>query len=289
MSRAVLTSTGERIPARMLIVGIGVVPNAELAAAAGIATANGIRVDAQMRSSAPDILAIGDAASYRHWFTGGDVRLESVQNATDHAKLAARTITGHADSYSAVPWFWSDIGDMKLQMVGLTAGSDRQIVVRRARRQQILRVPLCRQQADRHRIGQSSGRPYAWPQDDGSGLFARRGDGDCGQRRAEGRARRMAGAAARASRLITIFVAIPRENRFPLFLELLRQLGLKVLPSFCRHGSGASKIQMARDRRDRRRRLGRARGHEGAAPARARAHADRAQRRGKAAAAETGR
>ena len=125
---AILTSAGERIPARMLIVGIGVVPNAELAVAAGIATANGIRVDAQMLTSAPDVLAIGDAASYRHWFTGGDVRLESVQNATDHAKLAARTITGHADSYSAVPWFWSDIGDMKLQMVGLTAGGDRQIV-----------------------------------------------------------------------------------------------------------------------------------------------------------------
>jgi 3-phenylpropionate/trans-cinnamate dioxygenase ferredoxin reductase subunit len=125
---AILTSAGERIPAKMLIVGIGVVPNAELAAAAGIATANGIRVDAQMRTSAPDVLAIGDAASYRHWFTGGDVRLESVQNATDHAKLAARTITGHADAYSAVPWFWSDIGDMKLQMVGLTAGSDRQVI-----------------------------------------------------------------------------------------------------------------------------------------------------------------
>ena len=125
---AVLTSAGERIPARMLIVGIGVVPNAELAAAAGLVTANGIRVDARMLTSAPDVLAIGDAASYRHWFTGSDVRLESVQNATDQARLAARTITGHADAYSAVPWFWSDIGDMKLQMVGLTAGSDRQIV-----------------------------------------------------------------------------------------------------------------------------------------------------------------
>lgn len=125
---AVLTSAGERIPAKMLIVGIGVVPNAELAAAAGIATANGIRVDGHMRTSAPGVLAIGDAASYRHWFTGGEVRLESVQNATDHAKLAARTIIGHTDAYSAVPWFWSDIGDMKLQMVGLTAGSDRQIV-----------------------------------------------------------------------------------------------------------------------------------------------------------------
>ena len=124
---AIQTSADEHIPAKMLIVGIGVVPNSELAAAAGIATLNGVRVDAQLRSSAPGILAIGDCASYRHWFTGADVRLESVQNATDHARLAARTVTGHADSYSAVPWFWSDIGDMKLQMVGLTAGSDRQI------------------------------------------------------------------------------------------------------------------------------------------------------------------
>ncbi len=73
-------------------------------------------------------LAIGDAASYRHWFTGNDVRLESVQNATDQARLAARTITGHEDAYSAVPWFWSDIGDMKLQMVGLTAGGDSHVV-----------------------------------------------------------------------------------------------------------------------------------------------------------------
>jgi 3-phenylpropionate/trans-cinnamate dioxygenase ferredoxin reductase subunit len=125
---AALTSTGERLPARMVIVGIGVVPNVELAEAAGLAIANGIKVDRQMRTSAPDILAIGDAASYPHWFTGTDVRLESVQNATDHARLAARTILGHQDSYSAVPWFWSDIGDMKLQMVGLTGGSDRHIV-----------------------------------------------------------------------------------------------------------------------------------------------------------------
>lgn len=125
---AVTTSAGERIPARMVIVGIGVVPNVELASAAGIEIANGIRVDAGMRSSAPDILAIGDAASFRHWFTGQDVRLESVQNATDQARLAARTIVGHDEAYSAVPWFWSDIGDMKLQMVGLTSGSDHQVL-----------------------------------------------------------------------------------------------------------------------------------------------------------------
>ncbi|MBZ9895813.1 FAD-dependent oxidoreductase [Mesorhizobium sp. BR1-1-6] len=126
---AAITSSGERLPARMVVVGIGAVPNVELAAEAGLTIANGIRVDNQMRSSVPEILAIGDAASYRHWFTGGDVRLESVQNATDQARLAARTITGHADAYSAVPWFWSDIGDMKLQMVGLTSGGDSHVVL----------------------------------------------------------------------------------------------------------------------------------------------------------------
>ncbi|MER8385945.1 FAD-dependent oxidoreductase [Mesorhizobium sp. M1428] len=126
---AAITSSGERLPAQMVVIGIGVVPNVELAEAAGIAIANGIRVDQQMRTSVPEILAIGDAASYRHWFTGGDVRLESVQNATDQARLAARTVVGHADNYSAVPWFWSDIGDMKLQMVGLIAGGDSHVVL----------------------------------------------------------------------------------------------------------------------------------------------------------------
>ena len=125
---AAVTSDGERLPAQMVIVGVGVVPATELAEAAGIQTANGVRVDAQMRSSVPEVLAVGDAVIYRHWSTGQDVRLESVQNATDQAKLAARTIVGHDDSYRAVPWFWSDIGDMKLQMVGLTAGGDRNVV-----------------------------------------------------------------------------------------------------------------------------------------------------------------
>jgi 3-phenylpropionate/trans-cinnamate dioxygenase ferredoxin reductase subunit len=125
---AAITASGERIPARMVVIGVGVVPNAELAEAAGIAVANGIRVDPQMRSSRPEILAIGDNANYRHWLSGADVRLESVQNATDQARLAALTIAGGEDAYGSVPWFWSDIGDMKLQMVGLAAGGDRQVV-----------------------------------------------------------------------------------------------------------------------------------------------------------------
>ncbi|HMM65123.1 MAG TPA: FAD-dependent oxidoreductase, partial [Mesorhizobium sp.] len=115
---AAVLSSGERLPAGMVVIGVGVVPNVELAEAAGLETANGIRVDAQMRTAAPQVLAIGDAVNYRHWFTGTDIRLESVQNATDQARLAARTILGHEDAYAAVPWFWSDIGDMKLQMVG---------------------------------------------------------------------------------------------------------------------------------------------------------------------------
>jgi 3-phenylpropionate/trans-cinnamate dioxygenase ferredoxin reductase component len=125
---AVITSTGERIPADMVLVGIGAVANTELAEAAGLSVGNGIKVDAQMRSSAPGILAIGDATNYRHWHSGADVRLESVQNATDQARLAARTITGHEEPYTSVPWFWSDIGDMKLQMVGLPMATDRTVM-----------------------------------------------------------------------------------------------------------------------------------------------------------------
>lgn len=126
---AAVTSSGERLPAGLVLIGIGVVPNSELAEAAGAAVANGIRVDPQMRSSRPEILAVGDNANYRHWLSDVDVRLESVQNATDQARLAARTITAHDEAYRSVPWFWSDIGDMKLQMVGLAAGSDRSVVV----------------------------------------------------------------------------------------------------------------------------------------------------------------
>ena len=125
---AVITGDGERIPARMVVVGIGVVPNVELAQATGLATGNGIKVDGAMRTTAPNILSIGDAVNFRHWMTGEDVRLESVQNATDQARHAVKTILGHATPFEAVPWFWSDIGDMKLQMVGLIGRQDRHII-----------------------------------------------------------------------------------------------------------------------------------------------------------------
>ena len=159
----------------MVIVGIGVVPNVELAA--GRRARRRQRHQRRSRRCAPpspNILAIGDVANYRHWLTGADVRLESVQNATDHAKLAARTITGHAEPYAAVPWFWSDIGDMKLQMVGLTAGSDRQIVTGEPADN---RFSVFHYRGDRL-LGIETvnrpGRPHARPQDDGCRLFARR-------------------------------------------------------------------------------------------------------------------
>lgn len=126
---AAVLSSGQRIPAQLVIVGVGAVPNVELAEEAGVSTANGIKIDGAMRTSADGILAIGDCANYRHWMTGEDVRLESVQNATDQARLAAKSITGKEGSYDAVPWFWSDIGDMKLQMVGLVGREDRHVVV----------------------------------------------------------------------------------------------------------------------------------------------------------------
>lgn len=128
VAAAVLTS-GERLPAQLVIVGIGVVPNVELAAEAGLEIANGVRVNGAMQTSHDGVLAIGDCANYRHWMTGADVRLESVQNATDQARTAARTALGHPGSFDAVPWFWSDIGDMKLQMVGLIGREDKHVVV----------------------------------------------------------------------------------------------------------------------------------------------------------------
>jgi 3-phenylpropionate/trans-cinnamate dioxygenase ferredoxin reductase subunit len=126
---AAVTSSGERLRAQLVIVGIGAVPNVELAKGAGIVVSNGISVDSWMRTSAPAVLAVGDVTSFSHLSSGKTVRLESVQNATDQARLAARTILGRLEPYSAVPWFWSDIGESKLQMVGLVAGSDTQVTL----------------------------------------------------------------------------------------------------------------------------------------------------------------
>jgi 3-phenylpropionate/trans-cinnamate dioxygenase ferredoxin reductase subunit len=107
-------------PVELLLVGIGGVPRTELALEAGLACDDGILVDAAMRTSDDGILAIGDCSRYDCGRYLRSLRLESVQNANDQAKVAAATLAGRpADSYSVLPWFWSDQGDVRLQMAGL--------------------------------------------------------------------------------------------------------------------------------------------------------------------------
>lgn len=123
---AVTTQSGERIPADLVLVAAGAVPNAELAIDAGLRVENGIVVDQFMRTSHPNIYAIGDCASFPT--EGGSwVRLESVQNATDQARAAASAIAGQGQPYRKMPWFWSDQYDLKLQIAGLWTGYDRAI------------------------------------------------------------------------------------------------------------------------------------------------------------------
>lgn len=125
---AVETAAGLTLPADLVLVGIGVVPNAEMAAAAGLATANGIVVDQGLATSDPDIFALGDCAVHPNAFAGGMVRLESVQNATDQARLLAKRLMGQeVGPYHAVPWFWSDQGPLKLQIAGLVSGHDQTV------------------------------------------------------------------------------------------------------------------------------------------------------------------
>lgn len=119
---AVRTDTAEW-PTDLVIVGAGSLPNSELAQEAGIACANGILVDAQMRTSAPNVFAIGDCVAFENRYAdNARLRLESIQNANDQARLVARLILGETQGYDALPWFWSDQGEVKLQMVGLSVG-----------------------------------------------------------------------------------------------------------------------------------------------------------------------
>ena len=119
---AVSTNLG-RVQADFVLAGIGIVPNCELAEAAGLVCDNGISVDEFGTTSDPDIFAAGDCTSHPG-FAGGRVRLESVQNAIDHAKHAALAMVGKPLAYREVPWFWSDQYDLKLQIAGLAHPGD---------------------------------------------------------------------------------------------------------------------------------------------------------------------
>jgi len=121
----VTLADGRSLAAELVLVGIGIEPNVELAAAAGLATENGVAVDAQLATADPRISAIGDCAAFPDPTSGTRIRLESVQNAVDQGRCAAKRIAGAPEDYAAVPWFWSDQRDLKLQMVGLTGGCER--------------------------------------------------------------------------------------------------------------------------------------------------------------------
>ncbi len=120
-------ANGENLPVDFVVVGIGIQPNTQLAADAGLAAANGVEVDAQGRSvTDPDIFAAGDCAIFP--FRGRPTRLESVQNAVDQAETVAATMLGSDTLYNPVPWFWSDQYDCKLQIAGLGRGYARTVV-----------------------------------------------------------------------------------------------------------------------------------------------------------------
>jgi len=121
-------SDGRHLPADLVVVGVGVLPNIELAAEAGLPVAAGIIVDEYLSTSDPNIAAIGDCALFASPRFGGSLRLESVQNATDHARCLAARLTGDKKPYDGHPWFWSDQGDDKLQIAGLTTGYDRVVL-----------------------------------------------------------------------------------------------------------------------------------------------------------------
>jgi 3-phenylpropionate/trans-cinnamate dioxygenase ferredoxin reductase subunit len=120
---------GEILPCEMVIVGIGIIPAVEPLLAAGADGGNGVRVDVQCRTSLPDIFAIGDCALHANAFADeAEIRLESVQNANDMANAVAKTLTGTATDYHAVPWFWSNQYDLRLQTVGLSIGHERAVL-----------------------------------------------------------------------------------------------------------------------------------------------------------------
>jgi len=130
-SQAVL-SNGEAIDVDFVLVGIGIVPNAELASDASLEVDGGIVVNEACQTSHPDIFAAGDCAAFQ--YKGALTRLESVQNAIDQAECAAVNMAGDAKAYHPYPWFWSDQYDVKLQIAGLNRGYD-QIIVRPGERE----------------------------------------------------------------------------------------------------------------------------------------------------------
>lgn len=121
---AAITASGDRFECDLVIIAVGIRPRVELAESAGLAIDNGIAVDPLGQTSAPSVFAAGDCTSHLHPWVGERIRLESVQNAIEQGKAAAAAICGKARPFDALPWFWSDQYDLKLQIAGLSLGYD---------------------------------------------------------------------------------------------------------------------------------------------------------------------
>ncbi|MFJ2028747.1 NAD(P)/FAD-dependent oxidoreductase [Streptosporangium sp. NPDC087985] len=127
--RSIVLDTGAEVPADLVVVGVGLLPNTELLAGAGAACGNGVEVDEFCRTDLPGISAIGDCASHSNPFAGGRrMRLESVQNATEQAKVVAADIAGDPRPYRVVPWFWSNQFKVRLKTVGIVSEYDELVV-----------------------------------------------------------------------------------------------------------------------------------------------------------------
>ena len=120
----VLCSDGSEFAANLVIIGVGILPNTALAAAAGLEVDNGVVVNDRAQTSDPDIFAAGDCTNHHNPIYDRRIRLESVQNATDQSRVAAGAACGKEVSYNAVPWFWSEQYDLMLQIAGLSQGYD---------------------------------------------------------------------------------------------------------------------------------------------------------------------
>lgn len=125
---AVETADGELIAADFVVVGVGILPNVELATDAGLEVSDGIVVNDQCQSSDSDIYAVGDCTQHPNAIYDRQLRLESVHNALEQAKTAVSNICGTESHYSQVPWFWSDQYDLKLQIAGLSTGYDNVVI-----------------------------------------------------------------------------------------------------------------------------------------------------------------
>jgi 3-phenylpropionate/trans-cinnamate dioxygenase ferredoxin reductase component len=129
---AVELADGRLLPADLVLVGVGAAPCTELAEAAGLSVAGGIVTDEQLLTGDPCVSAVGDCAAFPDPRSGARVRVESVQNAVDHARLVADRLTGAPRRYRDLPWFWSDQFSVTLQIAGLDRGHDRAMVLESA-------------------------------------------------------------------------------------------------------------------------------------------------------------